>query len=87
MTGFFYVKPNGLATGTTASRHIIRNFLRLLGCSRQDVASLVLKAAVFTGVVPPAPTIPVHELPQVRGSLTNRAVGTGRRRPNALDAS
>lgn len=75
------------AIGTVAARRKIRNFLRLLGGSRQDIAFQAMKAAVFTGVVPPAPTIPAHELPQVRGSLPNRAVGTGRRRPNALDAS
>jgi hypothetical protein len=54
------------ATAAGRENHIISC---LLGGSRRDVAIGALKAAVFTGVVPPAPIIPVHELPQAAGDL------------------
>lgn len=65
----FYTKPVTLATVFAVSRRISRNFLRLLGGSRQDIAPKGVKAAVFTGVVPPTPTFPAHELPQAAGDL------------------
>lgn len=48
----------------TASWRKNRNFLRLLGCSRQDVAVQARKRRSFSGIVPPAPINPVHELPR-----------------------
>jgi len=65
----FYTNPLTIATVFAVSRRISRNFLRLIGGSRQDIALRRVKAAVFTGVVPPAPTFPAHELPQAAGDL------------------
>jgi hypothetical protein len=57
MTVTLYCNGSRPATEITASRRKIRNILRLLGCSRQEIAFQALKAAVFTGIAPPAPII------------------------------
>lgn len=74
-------------TEITAPRHENRIILRLLGGSRQDVAFRMLKAAVFPRVSPACSDHPAHEILRGPRFQSNRAVETGRRRPNALDAS
>ena len=61
MMGLLYRNAPGSATGTTALRRKIRNFLRLLGGSRQDIAFHALKAAVFTRACPASTDHPEHD--------------------------
>ena len=63
MIEMLYSNAHGSATGIAVSRRKIRNILRLLGCSRQELAFRALKATVFEGDCPAAPILPVHESP------------------------
>lgn len=83
----FYQISTTPSTKIAASWHEIRNILCLHGGSRQDVAASSAKAAVFTGDCPAAPTFRRMNHPRGSRFQSNRPVGTGRRRPNALDAS
>jgi hypothetical protein len=61
-----------LATGYCVSRREIRDFLRLLGGSRQEIALQAPETTVFPVVWPAVTDHSVDEITQVAGSLTNR---------------
>ena len=82
-----YLNATGPATGTAASRRSNRKILRLPGGSRQEIASKAHEAAVFYRGLPRRADHPVHQALSGIGSQSESTVGTGRRRPNALDAS
>ena len=72
--GMLYSNITVPARGIAVSRHKIRNILRLLGCSRQELAFRVAKVAVFSGTFPAAPDHPGHEvLPGIGAVLTERS--------------
>lgn len=74
MVETLYGNALGSATGIVAVRRKIRNILRLIGCSRQGIAFQALKAAVFTGDCPAAPTIRRMNLPTDAGDrITGRS--------------
>lgn len=82
-----YRNATGSATGTAASRRSNREILCLPGGSRQEIASRAHEAAVFYRGLPRRADHPVHQSPSGIDSQAESTVGTGRRRPNALDAS
>lgn len=67
-----YSNTSGLATGYCVSRRENRDFLRLLGGSRQEIALQALETTVFPVVWPAVTDHSVDEITQVAGSLTNR---------------
>jgi hypothetical protein len=81
-----YLILDHCTTEISASRHKSRKLLRLLGGSRQDIAAVVLKAAVFPRYSPTRSDHPAHEILRGPESQSDSAVKAGRRRPNALDA-
>ncbi len=77
MSGSLYSGAKSPAIENTASRHVFRNILRLLGCSRQDVASKVLKAAVFSRTFPAQSYHQAHEVLHGTESRNDSAVPAG----------
>lgn len=77
MSSSLYSRAKVPAIETTASRRNFRDILRLLGCSRQDVAFKALKAAVFSWALPACSDHPAHEVLHGTESRNDSAVPAG----------